>query len=82
MATRIVLATPPAQGDGHDGIANMSVLVAEDFDTVLDRVFPLNPATSSLEHRNNILFTRPDGRRVIVQTQACVRIDEEADEEE
>lgn len=38
------------------------VLVSDSFEEVLDKVCPITPATSSLENRKSMVFTRPDGR--------------------
>lgn len=35
--------------------------VQEDYDTTINKVFPLAPATSALEMRANCMFTKHDG---------------------
>lgn len=79
MATAIVLATaPPFDTEDAEAGMNWRVLVDEDFDTVVGRVWPAQMPSSALEANMNRLFTI-GGKRVALQTGAVVAIEENAD---
>lgn len=74
MATRIMLGVNKA-----DGVGSISYDVVEDFDVVMEKIWPVNPATSALENRGKMVFTQVNGKRVAVQTQAAFSVEEEVD---
>lgn len=74
MATRIDVGHMYSDGP-------VSYLVTEDFDTVLERVAPINPPTSHLEHRGAFIFTGHNtGGRVFVNSQPIAVIEDAEDE--
>ena len=75
MATRITLGIEEHTKDGATRF-----VVQEDFDTVIDKFWPLNPPSSNLEGRNNNIFTNLDDKRILIKTPAIVTIEEDCDE--
>ena len=76
MATKIVMGI---EGSTREG--SMIFLVQEDFDTVLERFWPLNQPGSNLESRTNNVFTTLDGRRILIKTPAILSIEENVENE-
>jgi len=74
MATRITLGLEAAGKDSS------VFLVQEDFDTVVDRFWPLNQAGSNLEARTNNIFTTLENKRILIKTPAIIVIEEDCDE--
>lgn len=72
MSTRII-----THNLGPDG--PVTVDVEEDFDTVFGRIAPVTPPSSSLEARNNIVYTDLAGNRVIIPVQAVALVRENAE---
>lgn len=46
--------------------SSWQIELADDFDTVFGKLFPITPASSNLEHRANMQHTLADGRRISV----------------
>lgn len=61
-------------------LSSWRVELAEDFDTVFGKLFPLTPPTSNLEHRANLMHTLADGRRIAIQPGYVAVIAEGEDE--
>lgn len=68
-STIIVPISAPGDGEG-----SMIVELADDFDTVFNKCFPIQNASSNLEHRANMTHTLVDGRRISIQPQAIAII--------
>lgn len=76
MATALIVPVAEPGGTG-----SMRILVEEDFDTCFNRVVPLQPPTSQLEARGNMLYSKADGTgRIMVQPQAVAMMEENADD--
>lgn len=77
MATRIVLVTQgPNEEGGHQEI------VQENFDQVLQQVFPLSAPSSALEEQANRIYTDLEGNRVYIHQQYIGWFNEDYEEEE
>lgn len=73
--TRLIL--PFADKDG----ASMRVEVAQNFNTVLNQVDPMNPPTSQLEHRTNCQYTnRETGAQFFIPPAHVLAFEEIIDE--
>jgi hypothetical protein len=57
------------------------VLVQEDFETALGKVFPLNQPSSALEARTMSVWTQMDGRRFYLPPNLICGIEENAEED-
>lgn len=57
MATKLLL-TIQGPSDSH---GSHEVLVEEDFDTVINKVCPIDPPRSNLEHQQNVIYHKADG---------------------
>lgn len=55
---------------------SMRIDLADDFDTVFNKVFPLNPPSSSLEHRANCWHNRDNGTRIAINPGMIAGIEE------
>lgn len=55
---------------------SMRLELDDDFDTVFDRVSPLQQPSSNLEHRAKMLHTLADGRRIAIQPQLIAIVEE------
>lgn len=63
----------------EDGTGSKTTLVAEDFDTVIEKLFPVQQPSSSLEARTAHLYhAYPNGYRLMIQP-ANVFLVEEVD---
>jgi hypothetical protein len=47
------------------GLIDESFEVKDSFDQVVEKVFPLNPATSALEARESVMYEGVDGERLL-----------------
>lgn len=62
MTTRL---TTHISGPNEHGVS-WQIDVVEDWDTIFNRVFPITPPASSLEHRENMWYTKVDGGRIAI----------------
>lgn len=76
MATKIFLAVAREDGNG-----SMTVIVTEDFDTVINRIFPATNPSSALEARQNQLFRTVDGRQLMVHPGNVFLLEEDPEED-
>lgn len=60
----------------HETGKSKQVELADDFDTVFDRIAPLTMPSSNLEHRTKMLHTLTDGRRIAIQPMLIAVIEE------
>lgn len=77
MPTKITIGL---EGSTRDGLT--AYFVQEDFDTVVDRFWPLSQPSSTLQGRENNIFTTLDGKRILIKTPAILSIEEDANDDD
>ena len=78
MATRIVVPMSPAEGEAYG--RSTQFFVQESYDEILERMAPLTPPTSALEHRMTLTFTLTNGNRLYLHPKDIMWIEENAEE--
>lgn len=63
-------------GSPEDSGKSWQIELADDFDTVFNKCYPLTPPTSQLEHRYNCTFTLAEGGRCSFNPNAAFLIEE------
>lgn len=58
--------------------SSWQIELADDFETVFSKVYPLQPPSSSLEHRANMRHTTVDGRVITIQPMTIAVVEETA----
>jgi uncharacterized protein YlzI (FlbEa/FlbD family) len=51
-------------------------VVQEDFDEVIDRIYPINAPSSAIESRGSMIYTLEEGRRLLISPNAVQSIEE------
>lgn len=59
-----------------DGDSSWRIELADDFDTVFGKIYPLQPPASSLEHRADMEHSLVDGRRIAIDPRTIAVIEE------
>lgn len=65
MPTKLISPIQP-----KNGVGSMEIIVKEDFDIVIDKLYPVQPATSTLGEREKMQYTLEDGRRIFIHRNA------------
>lgn len=76
MATRITLDVQK-----FDEPLAASFLVKEDFDDVIEKIFPTRQAASAMEERGNFVFTEVGGSRIFVHRSTIKFVEENVEVE-
>lgn len=66
----------------HDEVGSKNVYVVESYDEVIEKIQPLAPPTSALEHRTQFQYTLPDGRRVWIPPMSIAYVEENVSNDE
>jgi len=66
----LLIADPEVEGK------SWQIELADDFETVLNKCFPINTPSSNLEHRQNMSHTMSDGRRIALQPSSIFCMEE------
>lgn len=78
MATLITLGI-----DGQTRDGNTKILVKENFDEVMEKYWPTQPASSQLEGRMNAIFTLSSTEeRILIKTPSIILIEENGELED
>ncbi len=71
MATKLTLHIS-LKGSEQSG----EVLVSETYDEVLNKLWPLQQASSALEFRQEMMYTKPDGDRLTIHKNSIIMVEE------
>ena len=75
--TRVTLGISSPE---HAG-ASYQIDLADEFETVFNKLFPIQPATSQLEHRMNMQHRKADGGIISIQPMTIITCEEIVEEE-
>lgn len=77
MSTLVTLAISSPEEAGR----SWQIELSEDFDTVFNKLFPLQPPTSSLESQANMTHTTVSGSRVAIHPNDVRVVEEVLDDD-
>lgn len=72
MPTRITLGI-----EGHSSDGSTKIVVKESFDEVMEKFWPLQTPGSTLQGRENNIFTTMDEKRIMIKTPAILLVEED-----
>jgi hypothetical protein len=74
MTTKLVIPITP---EDTEGMRSKAFFVQESYDEAIEKIHPLQPAASSLEHRQQLQWRLTDGRRVLIQPGSIAWVEED-----